>query len=38
MSTELRLPDMDDEAPSITPRAYLHPTADHCVSVGPGRG
>jgi hypothetical protein len=26
MSTELRLPDMDDEAPAIEPRAYLHAT------------
>lgn len=32
---ELRLPDMDADAPSITPRAYLHPTADTCVSTDP---
>lgn len=32
---ELRLPDMDDEAPSIQPRAYLRPGADTYTFVMP---
>lgn len=33
IEVELRLPDMDDDAPSIKPRAYMHERLDTCVSV-----
>ena len=30
---ELRLPDMDDDSPSIKPMAYMHRTHDGCVTA-----